>query len=80
MAAEEAPTLMDGLELSELCVMQRQALGTEIVTKQSFQGWLGDRTAKAQLEDGRAERIPAPEAEARGGSSVLAQTEPHRKF
>lgn len=70
MAAEEAPTLMDGLELSELCVMQRQALGTEIVTKQSFQGWLGDWTAKAQLEDGRAERIPAPERLRQEGDQV----------
>lgn len=38
------------LELSELCVMQRQALGTETETKQSFQGRLGDLTAKAHLK------------------------------
>lgn len=64
-------THVDGLELSEICVMQRQALRTETQTKQSSQGRLGDLTAKAQFEDGRAER---------GGLSVLDQTEPHRKF
>lgn len=55
-----AHTHVDGLELSEICVTQRQALGTETQTKQSFQGRLGDVMAKAQLGDGRAERIPAP--------------------
>lgn len=66
-----AHTYVDGLELSEICVTQRQALGTETQTKQSLQRRLGDLMAKAQLEDGRAERE---------GSSVLDQTEPHRKF